>query len=104
MNDNTSRISQVTGPILQAGLLGLSIVLLLSPANRTPVLRWAFNGAWFLQCAVVTWRMYRRGLLNQEPEHIVRSVMASQRAITNGWLERVAVTVGGIAFFVLLLS
>ncbi len=104
MHDHTDKFSHAAGTALQAGLLGLSLVLLLSPADRTPMLRWAFNGAFFLECAVVTWRVHRRGLLNRTPEDVMRAVLESQRRITTGWLERVAIPAGVITFFVLALS
>ncbi len=91
-------------PVLQAALLGLALVLLLSPVDRTPGLTSAFHAALLAQCGWTTWRLHRRRLLGLMPQALAQSLLASQAPVTDGWLERTAITVAVITFVTLALA
>lgn len=100
MHDHVTKLSHAARAVLLIGLLGLT-VLLLSPAHRTPVLRWTFNGAFLLQLGSAVWRAHRHRLVKQGPEDRVRSVLASWPWLASGRFERAVLGAAGFVFLLL---
>jgi hypothetical protein len=77
----------------QAGLLVLSLVLVLVPHSRTGAAILTFRAMLLALCAGYSHRVWKAGLFSRSPEGIQAHLQANGGRLSRGWLERITVVV-----------